>query len=676
LTAAWEYVTEKVPFEAVFKPSKHLLRKMLKIGTLEAAQEFVQGIGENFLEYFGYTAKDLDTVPAAVKEGLQHTLDGWVENIVAGFGLGIIGAGVVGRGARPTPEAAAAPVEAELAPTPTELPSEEVLRPELLYTEPITEPTRRQKQKAHILAREQGLTDTQRRELAEQTTGVRSMSEMSREQADDFIKRLSNVPEAIGLTTPEETSLRKTAQTKEVFQDTIEYAKERGGLPQDIDQRKDFIRDLNLIARKKRRKTKRRARLEYKGKEVNVLNPFSSIRYALGELESWGTKPLRSLYSKMVAGRNRAGISARNRIMDIYKRLTTTPFRFSITPEQNRNIAKWLYSEDADVRNEVWSKLDPQTQALAQELRTLFQTEGAEKVRAVRFMIWDLTGERPPDVSSDNAKRILAEGRTARDEGRFAQWIKDQTWGAREFYYMSERQAPDLADDIVMGLMPSSLIEKAGIGKKPPITPSEARTRKAPSVPVSASVINNTLRHLTRLNTTLEIADNLYEFWNNFEEINPSPRDVDAMREFISNIIGRARPRSVGIRVVQKAQRLFWRFHFLNPTKGLWFAYRNLHQNLAYAITQISPKELVLSVKDIIKEKATGKTNQQRTKDFADTWKTQISQKLQLHREAILLEEGNATTVTQNKIVYLADQMGSMAILSDEGNRLMVWPLL
>ncbi len=97
LTASWEYVTEKIPFEQVLKPSKHLLKKMLKVGTLEAAQEFVQGIGENFLEYFGYNAKDLESVPLAIREGISHAMDGWVENIVAGAGLGVLGAGIVPR---------------------------------------------------------------------------------------------------------------------------------------------------------------------------------------------------------------------------------------------------------------------------------------------------------------------------------------------------------------------------------------------------------------------------------------------------------------------------------------------------------------------------------------------------------------------------------------------------
>ena len=101
MTGAWEYVTEKVPFDEVFKPAKSKFLKMLKLGTMESAQEFVQGIGENFLEYFGYKSKDLKSVPAAVKEGLAHTMDGWVENVVAGAGLGVMGGAIMPKGGLP-----------------------------------------------------------------------------------------------------------------------------------------------------------------------------------------------------------------------------------------------------------------------------------------------------------------------------------------------------------------------------------------------------------------------------------------------------------------------------------------------------------------------------------------------------------------------------------------------
>jgi len=100
MTAAWEYVTEKIPFEEVFKPAKKLFHKMLKTGAMEGAQEFIQGIGENFLEHFGYNVKgdDPSTIPGAAKEGVAHMLDDWLDNVVAGFGLGFAGGGIGGSG--------------------------------------------------------------------------------------------------------------------------------------------------------------------------------------------------------------------------------------------------------------------------------------------------------------------------------------------------------------------------------------------------------------------------------------------------------------------------------------------------------------------------------------------------------------------------------------------------
>lgn len=95
MTAVWEYATEKIPFDEVFKPAKSRLLKMLKIGSMEAAQEFIQGLGENFLEHFGYNVSDIKSVPLAVREGAKHLLDNWVENVVGGLGLGIAGAGIV-----------------------------------------------------------------------------------------------------------------------------------------------------------------------------------------------------------------------------------------------------------------------------------------------------------------------------------------------------------------------------------------------------------------------------------------------------------------------------------------------------------------------------------------------------------------------------------------------------
>jgi len=98
LSGAWEAATESIPFDEIFKPvGKSLLKKLVKTGGLEAAQELIANMGQNFLRYFGYEADDWESVPAAVKEGLEHTMDNWLESVVAGGAMGVAGGAVAGR---------------------------------------------------------------------------------------------------------------------------------------------------------------------------------------------------------------------------------------------------------------------------------------------------------------------------------------------------------------------------------------------------------------------------------------------------------------------------------------------------------------------------------------------------------------------------------------------------
>lgn len=135
-TAAFEGLTEQIPFNVIFnQKSKTLLRKFLKSGATEGLQEFIQGMGENFFEYFGYDfKKDWKSVPHAVRQGVAHLLDNWLDNITAGFIMGgMAGGGIQALQQRNiseklrdkdippvAPEAAAPPTERPVKPAPAE----------------------------------------------------------------------------------------------------------------------------------------------------------------------------------------------------------------------------------------------------------------------------------------------------------------------------------------------------------------------------------------------------------------------------------------------------------------------------------------------------------------------------------------------------------------------------
>jgi hypothetical protein len=89
LSGAWEAATEKIPFDFILKgKTKTRLLKAITGAGLEGIQELVAGMGQNYLEYFGYEAKDWKSIPAAHKEGFQHIMDNWLEAVVAGTVLG------------------------------------------------------------------------------------------------------------------------------------------------------------------------------------------------------------------------------------------------------------------------------------------------------------------------------------------------------------------------------------------------------------------------------------------------------------------------------------------------------------------------------------------------------------------------------------------------------------
>ena len=253
LTGAWEYVTELVPFQEVFKPAKSTFLKMLKLGTLEATQEFVQGIGENFLEYFGYKAKDLKSVPAAVKEGLEHTMDGWVENVVAGAGLGVMGAGIVPKGGlydskekeglvrgEPQGEEPGRPVQIE-----KEGPAE--IRPSRVFQEQVT-PEKRSQAIEYVRKTISGEEYAKLSEEDRLKIGVDMLSkygvETTPEELKSTVPKLAPQPPSKAITPPE---AKITPAKAEVVVEAVPVSKEIGeGEISEVMNIKEYYKDFNL----------------------------------------------------------------------------------------------------------------------------------------------------------------------------------------------------------------------------------------------------------------------------------------------------------------------------------------------------------------------------------------------------------------------------------------------
>jgi len=125
MAGAWTYATETIGFKHLLKPGAKTIMAALKKGGWEGAQEVIEQMGHNLLEYFGYDFKDLKSIPTAVKAAFDHIMDGWMDALVGGIGAGGL-VHVALPGARPditpaaeaqvTPEAQPPAVEAQVAP--------------------------------------------------------------------------------------------------------------------------------------------------------------------------------------------------------------------------------------------------------------------------------------------------------------------------------------------------------------------------------------------------------------------------------------------------------------------------------------------------------------------------------------------------------------------------------
>ena len=100
MAGAWTYATEKIGFDRLMKPTSRTVMNALRKGGWEGAQEVIEGMGHNLLEYFGYDYRKPSDIPTAVKAAVDHMMDGWIDNLVGGIGAGGLAHVAIGRGRR------------------------------------------------------------------------------------------------------------------------------------------------------------------------------------------------------------------------------------------------------------------------------------------------------------------------------------------------------------------------------------------------------------------------------------------------------------------------------------------------------------------------------------------------------------------------------------------------
>lgn len=464
---------------------------------------------------------------------------------------------------------------------------------------------------------------------------------------------------------------KKRKVSTEAVTDVLNWAHENGGVPSNPDFRNDFMYDMRTAVAIRERQIRKGQAMDLKGKESNKLNPFQAVRYALGDMSVASGHNLSTTWSRMNTLGNEAKNNTVKRMNKMYADVGVRPVDIHLTYKENQSLAEFLFAGD-DTAIET---LDQTKQDLAYQLRGLLQNEGKKAVTSIRWKMWNQHGIEPDSVKSKDRASVLAAGRKAEKDGKLEEWLGRQKWASREDYYMSDMAGVDMGDQYIESVTPTD-VSKERKSRKPGTTPGEARSRKGNSEWRKGSVIDNIHRHLSKLNTSLAVMDEMSTFWKQFQDANPSKNDVASMKKFVDNMLGRRTTDEQVAEILRKSTGYFWRFHFYNPAKAAYFFTRNILQN-AYMGSQMSTGEIFRAGKSLMLQVTSGQHNQDRVNSFNKHWENSISQKQQMTDQALMMETessiGGASKKLLNKARYYADKWSSWAIKSDSYNRSLAW---
>lgn len=556
--------------------------------------------------------------------------------------------------------------------------------------------------------------------LSKQITGIEDLDLLTSEDADELLKTLDNYrymdtwktesitkePDKLvdpAMSKTQMAGILKASGSIEAYNKTMIYSQKLGGAPSDPALAAIWHRDMINHARYMKREI---ARQEKERGEANILNPYQSISYALDKAERRTGIPLRRQWSDMVADVKGWNYKNEERMWTAIRNAKVHRLGIVTNRAESTKIAKWLNEGDEALRLNMWNDMSSKTQALATELDGMLQEYAPFLVRWGRFLVWDrharigekilndihAKGKTPTDKQISKAQKLmrekkppdapmsaLAEGRAARDLGQLADWLDTQGWGTRKRYYMSE--GAELSGDIYEGSISEEIFGKAPeAGELTTEAPRELMVRRGKGAPViSTNAALDVLRHLDRLSAFASTYENRMNFWEAFRSTNPNKDDLGLMRDADRALRG-IMPRTLPIiKSFRDVNRFFWRSYLVfDPAGSLWFAWRQLLQNVAFDASQFNGVELMKSIRsfsDMSKAQDWAQNNPDAAESFMDFYNRNVAENRSFYRHFIMKSEEAGGLEMTSKAGTLIDMLAITPGITDSANRMAVWPV-
>ena len=569
----------------------------------------------------------------------------------------------------------------------------------------------------HQLARDAGLLGkngkptAEYRTLAESVAGVRSMADMTQAQADAFNAALKahkkgtpvlsvasgkKSPDAktvlasakkantnvSRLTHPEARVLAKSAGR---FVGELSDAIDEGlAPPTDVQARAVWNRNWNEIGRVIKKAGDADAGYRSGGRRTkDHINIVRSSRDALRALtEATGQQfelPVRDIID-INANSEATVVDRMNAVM---KEATGHGLRrLALFPMNETGMVDYLFESNDVNRKARFKALSPVAQKVVRKLEGILANESAWDTRRVKFQSWydsflasgSATEGKPPDVKKADAAGILLKGAKALKAGNLEAWIKTQSWGTRDLYYMSRRDPGEIFRDMFGNVQDApGLRSPETVRPIKDYTPGAAKTRKGEGAPKkSVSVVNAIMTHWAAMKTAADTWEIRKGITRSAQKARISINDAKHLEAFVHSAMGGRREATTMTKIGGKISNAWWMGHL--TSKGLWFGTRNLLQNVGLGPSQLNVVEYGSAVMRMAdpKNRAPGMDT-----FFKNYLRTHMSQTEAMHQMYLSAggPEGSAVTLgskarnAKNFAWQIADYAARGVMYTDQINR-------
>ncbi len=567
--------------------------------------------------------------------------------------------------------------------------------------------TKQLKKDIHILAREKNMYDGKKltplyREIAVQSTGKTSTTDMTKEQMETFKTAIQST---------------NTDTNKTIISRMIKASDSNAPIIYDDKQMRRKQDKLNKRKQNKRDKTNKRAiTVERKGKQHDYINQKEPTRLAMSDLEESTGAIVEKLsydvdkksnmsaygaevnFGKIINGRDASFESSPQSIGQDHKNLDNMISTTTIL--ENEQIKKYLFSEDS--RKEVIDVMSEKTITIAKRLEYLLQEGPIARERMEESLrLWLDYKQAPGDqrgkvkkYDDDTVKIILEGGQKARVEGSFKQYVNmlfdnNIRFGLREYYYQSETGETAAIVDYIKSASGTGLTEILTSEAQPPsLFGSETFARKGKGSIKKGNVFTNIMNSYKRVAVRNAVAEDIKELYRRFNTVDLSNTDKQYLEDLYNKVLRKGELTRQPAKFLSKVSGVFWLANLspiTNFPRALQKIARNGLQPLAEGGQVVHARSFINNSRIVAQAMITGNfdnLDSEMVEDFRRSFHSNVSQKASIYKEGMFIDlgkkaqaEGLPSKVLQTTKLIL-EKTGGGYVGIDNLDRAIAWPAM